>query len=46
MNKLSVNGINHITLRVNDIKRAEEFYGGILQFELEKKMGRSMAVYR
>ncbi|MEX0780710.1 MAG: VOC family protein [Balneolales bacterium] len=46
MNKLSVNGINHITLRVNNIKRAEEFYGDILQFELEKKMGRSMAVYR
>ncbi|MEX0686058.1 MAG: VOC family protein [Balneolales bacterium] len=46
MNKLSVNGINHITLRVNDINRAEEFYGDILQFDLEKKMGRSMAVYR
>ena len=46
MNKLSVNGISHITLRVNDIKRAEEFYGEILQFELEKRMGRSMAVYR
>lgn len=46
MNKLSVNGISHITLRVNDIKRAEEFYGEILQFELEKRMGRSMTVYR
>jgi catechol 2,3-dioxygenase-like lactoylglutathione lyase family enzyme len=46
MNKLSVNGINHITLRVNDIRRAEEFYGDVMQFELDKKMGRSMAVYR
>lgn len=46
MNKLSVKGINHITLRVNDIERAEEFYGKVLQFDLEKKMGRSMAVYR
>ncbi|MEX0929262.1 MAG: VOC family protein [Balneolales bacterium] len=46
MNKLSVNGINHITLRVNDIKRAEVFYGDVLQFDLEKKMGQSMTVYR
>lgn len=39
-------GLNHITLRVNDIDRAEAFYGGLLGFKLEKKMGRSMAVYR
>lgn len=39
-------GINHITIRVNDIKRAEEFYGDILGFELVRKMGQSMAVYR
>ena len=39
-------GLNHITLRVNEIERAEAFYGGLLGFELEKKMGRSMAVYR
>lgn len=39
-------GINHITLRVNDIEIAEQFYGNILGFKLEKKMGRSMAVYR
>lgn len=39
-------GINHITLRVNDIERSEHFYGKILGFKLEKKMGRSMAVYR
>ncbi|HKJ32224.1 MAG TPA: VOC family protein [Balneolales bacterium] len=46
MNKFKPSGINHITLRVNDIKRAEHFYGDILGFELEKKMGQSMSVYR
>lgn len=39
-------GINHITIRVNDITHAEEFYGDILGFELVRKMGQSMAVYR
>jgi len=39
-------GINHITIRVNDIERAEEFYGEILGFELVRKMGQSMAVYQ
>lgn len=39
-------GINHITIRVNDIEHAEEFYGDILGFELIRKMGKSMAVYR
>lgn len=39
-------GINHITIRVNDIERAEAFYGDILGFELVRKMGKSMAVYR
>lgn len=38
-------GINHMTIRVNDIERAEEFYGDILGFELLRKMGKSMAVY-
>jgi catechol 2,3-dioxygenase-like lactoylglutathione lyase family enzyme len=39
-------GINHITLRVNDITAAEHFYGEVLGFKLDKKMGRSMAVYK
>ena len=39
-------GINHITIRVNDIDRAEEFYGDVLGFELIRKMGQSMAVYQ
>lgn len=39
-------GINHITIRVNKMERAEEFYGNILGFEQIRKMGQSMAVYR
>jgi catechol 2,3-dioxygenase-like lactoylglutathione lyase family enzyme len=39
-------GINHITIRVNKIDLAEEFYGEILGFELVRKMGQSMAVYK
>ncbi len=39
-------GINHITIRVNRIERSEEFYGKILGFELVRKMGQSMAVYK
>lgn len=46
MDKFKPTGLNHITLRVNEIERAEAFYGEILGFKLEKKMGRSMAVYR
>lgn len=39
-------GINQITLRVNRIEAAEQFYEHILGFELIRKMGRSMAVYK
>jgi len=39
-------GLNHITIRVNRIEAAEEFYGDILGFELVRKMGQSMAVYK
>lgn len=46
MTDFSPSGINHITIRVNDIERAEEFYGDILGFDLVRKMGKSMAVYR
>lgn len=42
----SPSGINHMTIRVNDIERAEEFYGDILGFELIRKMGKSMSVYQ
>lgn len=46
MAKFNPSGINHITIRVNDIERAEEFYGEILGFEQIRKMGQSMAVYQ
>ncbi|MDZ7692957.1 MAG: VOC family protein [Balneolaceae bacterium] len=46
MSKFSPSGLNHITIRVNEIERAEEFYGDILGFELLRKMGKSMAVYK
>lgn len=46
MKDFNPSGINHITIRVNDIDRAEEFYGDILGFDLERKMGKSMAVYK
>ena len=39
-------GLNHITIRVNRIALSEEFYGDILGFELVRKMGQSMAVYK
>jgi len=46
MSKIALKGLNHITLRVNNIEKAEAFYGDILGFKVEKKMGRSMTVYR
>lgn len=46
MANFNPSGINHITIRVNDIQRAEDFYGDLLGFELVRKMGQSMAVYR
>ncbi len=39
-------GLNHITIRVNRIELSEEFYGEILGFELIRKMGQSMAVFK
>ena len=39
-------GIHHITIRVNRIAEAEDFYGRILGFELVRKLGKSMAVFR
>jgi len=39
-------GINHITIRVNEIDRSRDFYENILGFELVRQMGQSMAVYR
>ncbi len=44
--KFNPDGLHHITIRVNDIKAAEKFYGEVLGFELMRKMGQSMATYR
>lgn len=46
MKNFQPTGINHITIRVNKIDRAEKFYGDILGFKLVRKMGQSMAVYK
>ncbi len=46
MKNFKPTGINHLTIRVNDISRAEEFYGSVLGFEQVRKMGESMTVYR
>ncbi|HLR76773.1 MAG TPA: VOC family protein [Balneolaceae bacterium] len=46
MKKFSPTGINHITIRVNDINQAEQFYGELLGFEQVRKMGESMTVYQ
>jgi catechol-2,3-dioxygenase len=39
-------GIHQITLRVNDIARADAFYSETLGFRLQRKMGRGMSVFR
>lgn len=39
-------GITHITIRVNDISKSEKFYSDVLGFEIERKMGQTMTVYR
>lgn len=44
--KFKPSGINHITIRVNRIDASKEFYGDILDLELVRTMGQSMAVYR
>lgn len=43
--KFKPTGLNHITIRVNRIDASKEFYGEILDLELVKTMGQSMAVY-
>lgn len=39
-------GITHITIRVNDITKSEKFYTDVLGFQIERKMGQTMTVYR
>lgn len=43
---VSLSGINHITIRVNDIGLARDFYGRVLELEEIRSMGKSMVVYR
>lgn len=46
MKSFKPKGITHITIRVNNIQKAEKFYSEILGFEVEKRMGQTMTVYR
>lgn len=46
MKSFNPTGIHHITLRVNRIAEAEDFYGRVLGFTPVRKMGQSMAVFR
>lgn len=45
-NPVTLTGINHITIRVNNIELAREFYGDVLGLEEIRMMGKSMVVYR
>lgn len=42
----SPSGLNHLTLRVNNLERAEQFYCQTLGFDVEKRMGKTMMVLR
>jgi len=46
MKMMKLTGINQITLRVNDLRLAEEFYGGILGFKLEHRVGANISYLR
>lgn len=39
--KINTDGIHHISLHVNDLKRAREFYGNVLGFEI-KELGEAL----
>jgi catechol 2,3-dioxygenase-like lactoylglutathione lyase family enzyme len=39
--KINTDGIHHISLRVNDLGRAREFYGNALGFDL-KELGEAL----
>ncbi len=46
MKKMKLTGINQITLRVNDIRAAEEFYVGILGLKVEFRAGANISYLR
>jgi len=46
MKMMKLTGINQITLRVNDLLLAEEFYGGILGLKLDHRVGANISYFR
>ena len=43
---MKLTGINQITLRVNDLRLAEEFYAGILGLKLDHRVGANITYLR
>ena len=43
---MKLTGINQITLRVNDLRLSEEFYGGILGLKLDHRVGANISYLR
>ena len=43
---MKLTGINQITLRVNDLRQAEEFYCGILGIKLDQRVGANISFLR
>ncbi|MCW8798023.1 MAG: VOC family protein [Prosthecochloris sp.] len=46
MKKMKLTGINQITLRVNDMRLSEDFYVGILGFQVELRAGANITYLR
>lgn len=46
MMKMKLTGINQITLRVNDLRLAEEFYAGILGLKVDHRVGANITYLR
>ena len=43
---MKLTGINQITLRVNDLRRTEEFYGAVLGLKLDHRVGANITYLR
>ncbi|NTU68715.1 MAG: VOC family protein [Chlorobiaceae bacterium] len=43
---MKLTGINQITLRVNDVRLAEEFYAGLLGFRIDHRAGANISYLR
>jgi len=46
MKMMKLTGISHITLRVNDLRLSEGFYGGILGLKLDHRVGANITYLR